>query len=100
MTDWPLAVCDVQTVDMDRDYIATDVVDRNGFTENYQVYFNPKHKWYYLNKQLPSEVVIFRQTDTDKRFATGTSWLTYHERRFYLIANFKRSKWPSKLHGS
>lgn len=53
--------------------MATDVVDRGGFTENYQVYFNPDHKWYYLNKQLPSEVVVFRQTDSDQRFATGTS---------------------------
>lgn len=73
MTDWPLALCDAQTVDMDRDFVATDVVARDGFTENYQVYFNPEHKWYYLNKQLPSEVIIFRQTDTEKRFATGMS---------------------------
>ena len=73
MTDWPLALCDAQTVDMDRDFVATDVVARDGFTENYQIYFNPEHKWYYLNKQLPSEVIIFRQTDTEERFATGMS---------------------------
>jgi hypothetical protein len=56
---------------MDRDCMATDVVMRDGFTENYQVYCQPEHKWYYLNKQLPSEAIIFRQTDTDERFATG-----------------------------
>jgi len=73
VTDWPLALCDVQTVDVDRDCIATDVVTREGFTENYQVYWNEEQRWYYLGKQLAEEVIIFRQTDTDERWATGES---------------------------
>lgn len=64
-------MCDVQTVDMDRDCMATDVVMRDGFTENYQIYHNEQHMWYYLNNQLADEVVIFRQTDTDEAYATG-----------------------------
>jgi hypothetical protein len=71
VSDWPLAVCDVQTVDTERDCMATDVVTRTGFTENYQIYHDEGHLWYYLNQQLADEVVIFRQTDTDEKSATG-----------------------------
>ncbi|KAF1810426.1 putative CmcJ-like methyltransferase [Eremomyces bilateralis CBS 781.70] len=71
LTDWPLTVCDVQTLDVERDCVATDVVTRDGFTENYQIYYNPEHRWYYLNKQMPDELIAFRQTDTDERYTTG-----------------------------
>ncbi|KAF2455840.1 hypothetical protein BDY21DRAFT_348839 [Lineolata rhizophorae] len=71
VTDWPLALCSAESVDPDRDYIGSDVVTRTGYTENFQVYYNPDHAWYYLNKQQASEIIVFRQTDTDERFATG-----------------------------
>jgi len=63
LTDWPLAVCDAESVDP-TDLVASDVVTRTGFTENALVYFNPRHEWYYLNGQIASELVIFRQADT------------------------------------
>lgn len=53
--------------------MATDVVTREGFTENYQIYHNELHRWYYLNNQLADEVIVFRQTDTDERYNTGKS---------------------------
>ncbi len=68
-----MAVCDARTVKPETDLIDTDVVTRTGFTENFQVYPSDAYKWYYLNNQLASEVVLFRQTDTDKLFATGES---------------------------
>lgn len=71
VTDWPLAVCDVSSVDRERDYVASDVVARPGFTENLQVYYNVSHKWFYLSKQLASEVIVFRQADTRPEFAIG-----------------------------
>jgi hypothetical protein len=71
VSDWPLGVCDAQTVVMDRDCMATDVVTRTGFTENYQIYHNEGHLWYYLSQQLADEVVVFRQTDTDEKYETG-----------------------------
>lgn len=64
LTDWPLAVCDEKTVDLELDYIASDAVTRTGFTENHLIYFNPNQKWYYLSQQKPTELVLFRQTDT------------------------------------
>jgi hypothetical protein len=56
---------------MERDCIATDVVTRTGFTENYQIYHNDEHVWYYLREQLADEVIVFRQTDTVEQYATG-----------------------------
>jgi hypothetical protein len=53
--------------------MATDVVTRTGFTENYQIYHNDEHLWHYLNQQLANEVIVFRQTDTEERLATGES---------------------------
>lgn len=53
--------------------MATDVVTRTGFTENYQIYHNDDHMWYYLSDQLANEVIVFRQTDTEEKFATGES---------------------------
>jgi len=78
LTDWPLALCDAQTVDKQWDCIASDVVTRTGFTENFQCYYNPDHKWYYLNNQLDSEVIIFRQTDTEERFAIGVPHASFY----------------------
>jgi hypothetical protein len=71
VTDWPLAVCDARTVNIDEDCMATDVVTRTGFTENYQIYPSSDYKWYYLNNQLADEVILFRQTDTDEATAKG-----------------------------
>jgi hypothetical protein len=70
LTDWPLAICDVESVDR-ADLIASDVVTRTGFTENALVYYNPEHEWYYLNGQMPSELVIFRQSDTEAASQIG-----------------------------
>jgi len=64
ITDWPLGVCDERSTDIQRDYIAADVVARDRFTENYQVFFNPNQRWYYLSLQEAREVMIFRQMDT------------------------------------
>lgn len=61
--DWPLGLCDVKSVNKERDFVASDVVSRTGYTENYLVYYNPEHRWYYLRNQTASELVLFGQTD-------------------------------------
>lgn len=71
LTDWPLSVCDSRTIVPTRDCIATDVVDRQGFNENYQVYYDPSMQFYYLSGQLASEVMLFRQTDTKEGCDAG-----------------------------
>lgn len=74
LSDWPLAVCDEETVDGNEDYIASDVVSRSGFTENYLIYFNPRHRWYYLSRQKATELVLFRQADTQFPELKGKKW--------------------------
>lgn len=56
---------------MPRDCIATDVVEREGFTENYQVYYHEDMRFCYLSGQLASEIILFRQTDTREGCGTG-----------------------------
>lgn len=65
LVDWPMAMCDAETVDFEHDTMAGDIVDRDAIFENTQVHFNPKQKWYYLPNQLPSELLIFKNADGD-----------------------------------
>lgn len=48
-----------------------DLVYSDYVVENYQLHFAPKQKWYYLDNQLPSELLVFRQTDSDPRAGPG-----------------------------
>ncbi|KAH7400429.1 methyltransferase [Cadophora sp. MPI-SDFR-AT-0126] len=67
LRDWPLGLCDPTTVEADSDLRAADIVYSEYVVENYQVHFTPEQKWYYLDNQLPSEVIVFRQSDSDMR---------------------------------
>ena len=69
--DWPLAVCDAETVDFENDTMAGDVVDRDAVFENTQVHYNPQQKWYYLANQIPSELLIFKNADSESKFGTS-----------------------------
>jgi hypothetical protein len=71
VSDWPLGVCSVQSVDPDTDLANTDIVFRDGFTENLSVYYNPAQKWYYLHGQRDDELLLFRQSDTEGVLAIG-----------------------------
>ncbi|KAK1456504.1 methyltransferase CmcJ [Colletotrichum cuscutae] len=64
--DWPLALCDAQTVDFARDTMAGDVVDRDHVFENTQVHFNEGQRWFYLSNQLPTELLIFKNADSQE----------------------------------
>src|SRR5277367_5207993 len=64
LSDWPLALCDAESVNYETDLIAADIVSRTGYTENFQVYYNPNHRWYYLGGQKPTELALFCQGDT------------------------------------
>jgi hypothetical protein len=66
LVDWPLALCDAQTVDFENDTMAGDVVDRDNVFENTQVHYNAKQKWYYLSNQMPTELVLFKNADSEE----------------------------------
>lgn len=63
--DWPLAVCDTQTVDASQDLTNHDVVLGTKTRENVMVFHNPAQRWYYLKGQMPWELWVFRQADSE-----------------------------------
>ncbi|KAI3319612.1 hypothetical protein HD806DRAFT_525285 [Xylariaceae sp. AK1471] len=64
--DWPLALCDAQTVDS-RDLNEHDHVFMESVRENIMVHCNPEQRWYYLSGQTTSEILLFRQADSDNK---------------------------------
>jgi len=66
LVDWPLALCDGSTVDFENDTMAGDIVDKDAVFENTQVHFNPEQKWYYLSDQMPEELLIFKNADSEE----------------------------------
>ncbi|KAF9888436.1 hypothetical protein FE257_008714 [Aspergillus nanangensis] len=61
--DWPLAFCDAETIEPG-DLQSHDQVFHDVVRENVMVYHNPDQKWYYLSGQMPSELLLFRQADS------------------------------------
>jgi hypothetical protein len=46
--------------------MATDVIGGNNrLSEDLRVFYDSDHKWYYLSEQMPDELLVFRQADTD-----------------------------------
>lgn len=62
--DFPLAFCDYRSVNADTDLEKTDIVYPNLESESFSVYHNKMHKWYFLSKMMPSEVILLKQADT------------------------------------
>jgi len=78
--DWPLAVCDAQTINLRNDLIdidnlmpgsceSTDLLRpgkgvKINVVENTLVRYSPHQRWYYLSKHQPSELLLFRQVDS------------------------------------
>jgi hypothetical protein len=63
--DWPLAVCDAATVDFAEDTMASDFVDSWGYSENIQVHYSETQRWYYLENQMPNELLVFKSADSE-----------------------------------
>ena len=61
--DWPLALCDVSTVDPD-DIQPGDLVYGDYVVENCQLHQSGGQKWYYLRDQGPEEAWVFVQSDS------------------------------------
>lgn len=63
MEDWPLAVCDGQTVD-GRDLVETDHVRRQYSGSTLYLMRNPNQRFFYMSKQSKDEVLIFKNFDS------------------------------------
>ena len=62
--DLPLAFCDYRSVNADEDFEETDLIYPNLESENFSVYHNKLHKWHFLSKMMPNEVILLKQADT------------------------------------
>lgn len=51
-------------MDVKEDVEASDVVHRNHVGENSMLFPNPKHRWYFMDKQEVDEVIVFRHCDS------------------------------------
>ncbi len=58
--DWPLALCDYRSVDVEKDVFPVSFVfaDREGQT--FGVTYNENHKWKYLRGMTPEELVLIK----------------------------------------
>jgi hypothetical protein len=80
MNDWPLALCDTSNLARETDFESMDLLYPDLVTENTQVYFDPKYRWWYLSDHDPSELHVFLQADLQssdpvpgKKYATRSS---------------------------
>jgi hypothetical protein len=46
--------------------MAGDIVDKDAVFENTQVHFNSAQNWYYLPDQMPEELLIFKNADSEE----------------------------------
>jgi len=58
--DWPLALCDFRSVDIEKDLVPVTLIypDREG--EAFWVKFNEAHKWKYMQGMEPDEFVLIK----------------------------------------
>lgn len=71
MNDWPLALCDIRSVDTENDVISSDVVFDDFVTENLQIFHSPNFQWYYLPDHHPDEALIFKSSDSEPGEGVG-----------------------------
>jgi len=71
LNEWPLAVCSSATVNPTIDLEAADLLYPDLATENYQVYYRPEYRWYYLSDHRPDELIVFKQSDTQRDTLPG-----------------------------
>lgn len=64
--DWPLALCDFRTIDLEHDTIANDIVvaHGDGCIENSLLHYNEAHQWYYKSNMDVEDLIVFRQADS------------------------------------
>ncbi|KAK3382104.1 putative CmcJ-like methyltransferase [Lasiosphaeria ovina] len=61
--DWPLAICDYTTIDLDEDIRLSDSIRRDLVSEASLLHHNPTHRWYYLKDQGVGDLLVFRNAN-------------------------------------
>jgi len=70
--DFPLAVCDFRTVDVNSDLVPTTLVYPKPTPdgETYSVKHNDNHRWYYWSEMTPNDVLLLKCYDSASRELT------------------------------
>ena len=63
LRDWPLTLCDVSSVQTEH-LVEADIIYEDVVTENLQMHYDAAQRWYYLEDQEASELLVFRQTES------------------------------------
>ncbi|KAF7503085.1 hypothetical protein GJ744_004332 [Endocarpon pusillum] len=63
--DWPLALCDFQSVDLDKDVTPNDCLHETGVGENWLLHANDSHRWYFMDWQEEADLIVFRNADSE-----------------------------------
>lgn len=63
--DWPLALCDYQSVDLDKDVVSNDCLHAASVGENWLLHANENHRWYYMSGQEEDDLIVFRNIDSE-----------------------------------
>ncbi|KAF4997491.1 hypothetical protein FGRMN_3855 [Fusarium graminum] len=63
--DWPLAVCDYTSIDVDDDTTTNDALHLRRTGENWLLYPSDKHRWFYQSSMEEDDLIVFRNTDSD-----------------------------------
>ena len=58
--DWPLALCDYRSVDLEKDTFPVARISAEGTGETMRVKYNENHKWMYLYGMTPEEIVLIK----------------------------------------
>lgn len=81
LRDWPLTLCDVRTIDPDTDLQPCDEIDPNEIAETYSVHYKPRQRWCYLKDQMPNELWIFLQADSNRDIGMLNASGAFHTSR-------------------
>lgn len=63
LNDSLLSVCDARTIERD-DLMAHDLVYSHYVGENFQLKYNPKQRWYFLDGMEANEAILFKNFDS------------------------------------
>ena len=58
--DWPLALCDYRSVDLEKDTFPVAHITAESTGETMRVKYNENHKWKYLHGMTPEEIVLIK----------------------------------------
>ena len=68
---WPLALCDLSSMNPSTDLVPADVIAKGVVNEQAHVYHREESDWYYLGDQVPGEMLMFVQSDTQRGWLSG-----------------------------